>query len=215
MIQLLVGRVRRELSQEEWEITTSNIPADMRTEIERYRRWEDRHLSLLSKLLLAEGLKIIGKDSSLTAEIKRDDFGRPFICEDFDFNISHSGSVAVCAFSMSGKVGVDVEIIRPVDLEDFKNYMTAEEMRLIKESGNVPGSFFSLWTQKESAIKADGRGFSIPIEDVSLADGSALISGRKWSLTEVDIGGEYSLHVAANPGAPSINVIETHLLPGN
>jgi 4'-phosphopantetheinyl transferase len=122
---------------------------------------------------------------------------------DVTFNISHSGGIALFAFTRRREIGVDVEQVRrDFDVEAIAHrFFSAPEQRqldaLPKE--NKFEAFFRCWTRKEAYIKATGEGLSLPLHefDVSIAarDSDALLSTRPddseaalWSLREIPAG---------------------------
>jgi len=123
-----------------------------------------------------------------------------------EFNVSHSGDVALLAFARDRALGVDVEHLR----ENFdhaaiaRRFFSEQEQRQLEAlapSERYHG-FFRCWTRKEAYIKALGTGLSLPLNqfDVSLkaGDANALLSTRpdaaeaaRWSLQEVPAGNGY------------------------
>jgi 4'-phosphopantetheinyl transferase len=92
---------------------------------------------------------------------------------DFDFNLAHSGDLALLAFS-SRRVGVDVERLRemPNALAIARRFFSPREVAALKrlaEDARREG-FFSAWTRKEALIKAVGTGLAgLKETEVSLA----------------------------------------------
>jgi 4'-phosphopantetheinyl transferase len=84
-----------------------------------------------------------------------------------DFNASHSGGLAVFAFTTGLEIGVDVEQVRSLpDIEDIARRFfcfeeTEEIMSLPEKQRNR--AFFRCWTRKEAYIKAIGDGLSAPL----------------------------------------------------
>jgi 4'-phosphopantetheinyl transferase len=84
------------------------------------------------------------------------------------FNVAHSGGIALYAFSGGKSVGIDIESIRT----DFaceeiaaRYFAPAERKRLTQCPTSLKQrSFFACWTRKEAAIKAVGAGLSIPLD---------------------------------------------------
>jgi 4'-phosphopantetheinyl transferase len=125
---------------------------------------------------------------------------------DVAFNISHSGGIALLAFTRRREIGVDVEQVRSdFDLEAIARrfFSTHEQTQL---SALPPEkrfeAFFRCWTRKEAYIKATGDGLSLPLSqfDVSLDSGEsdALLATRPdgseaghWLLQEVPAGPGY------------------------
>jgi 4'-phosphopantetheinyl transferase len=84
------------------------------------------------------------------------------------FNASHSGSLALFAFTMGCELGVDVEEIRPlVDMNEIaQRFFCAEEAAelLSIPDGERCHAFFLCWTRKEAYLKAIGEGLSAPLD---------------------------------------------------
>ena len=113
------------------------------------------------------------------------------------FNASHSGNLALFAFTLDCEVGIDVEAIRPMtDIEDIaKRFFSAEETA---ELMSLPPDqrkqcFYFCWTRKEAYIKATGEGLSAPLDafQVTLRPGEPArivhlahdtSSARAWTL---------------------------------
>jgi 4'-phosphopantetheinyl transferase len=122
------------------------------------------------------------------------------------FNVSHSGGIALFAFTRRREIGVDVEQVRhDSDLEAIaRRFFSAhEQAQLAALPAEGKGeAFFRCWTRKEAYIKATGDGLSLPLSqfDVSLAAGEkdALLATRpdgaeagRWLLREVPGGSGY------------------------
>jgi len=80
------------------------------------------------------------------------------------FNVSHSGDVAVYAVTSHGTIGVDVECIRPVPhlMRLAQRYFSPQDcasLRDLTDQGQLQ-QFFHLWTEKEAYVKATGEGIS-------------------------------------------------------
>jgi 4'-phosphopantetheinyl transferase len=98
-------------------------------------------------------------------------YGKPALDEahaGLDFNLSHSGEVAVIAASWGRAVGVDVELRRPLpDLAALAERSFAPGERSALDAvpeAERPAAFFRCWTRKEAFIKATGRGLAQPLE---------------------------------------------------
>jgi 4'-phosphopantetheinyl transferase len=122
------------------------------------------------------------------------------------FNLSHSGGVALFAFTLHREIGVDVEQVRSdSDLEAIaRRFFSVEEQTHLAalSAAERVEAFFRCWTRKEAYIKATGDGLSLPLSqfDVSLAPGeaNALRATRpdgaeagRWLLREAPAGPGY------------------------
>ena len=128
----------------------------------RFIRWQDRQLGVLGKLLLLQALKQTGIYKSLE-QLSIAENGKPYFSDGPYFNISHSGNYAACILSTSSEVGIDVEEVKEIILEDFKSIFTLNEWKQIESSRHQTSVFYELWTKKEAILKADGRGLSISL----------------------------------------------------
>src|SRR5262249_20133919 len=96
--------------------------------------------------------------------------GKPALEPDagIEFNLAHSGGLAVLAFASGCPIGVDLEQIRPIpELREIAaRFFCAEEAAEIASlpSGERQRSFFRCWTRKEAYIKATGDGLSAPLD---------------------------------------------------
>jgi 4'-phosphopantetheinyl transferase len=198
MIRVLYAPIGEMLSGQAWDRYFLEMPRSVRARISRYRRWEDRQAGLFGKLLLAEGLVQCGYPSEHLQNLVRDTAGRPFLGLRIDFNISHSGGYAVCALCTAGRVGIDIEEIRPIDISDFKAHMTHDQWEEMMRSENRLEKFFTLWTQKEAVIKADGRGIALPLDKIAIAGEMAFLADDIWWVNEVKIADGYCCHLATS-----------------
>lgn len=84
------------------------------------------------------------------------------------FNVSHSGELALLAFTLDCELGVDIEQIRPMpDMPEIADrYFCAEEAAelMALPADRRESAFFLCWTRKEAYIKAVGDGLSAPLD---------------------------------------------------
>ncbi|MGZ8852142.1 MAG: 4'-phosphopantetheinyl transferase family protein [Thermoanaerobaculia bacterium] len=150
--------------------------------------------------------------------------GKPFVTgRPVEFNLSHSGDVALIVIA-DDPVGADIERIeaRPGIGTIAKESFQPDEQAWLNKQADVHRAFFRLWTLKEAAIKADGVGLSLPLDDVSIdtsaLDNSSQIEVRvrelRWVAHEISIGPQYCAAVAGQkPAAMHIRRLKP-LRPG-
>ena len=130
-----------------------------------------------------------------------------------EFNVSHSGEVALYAVGASGRIGVDVEQLRPLDdLEALaeRNFSAAERRALLAlPPAARAAAFFACWTRKEAFIKALGDGLAYPLDAFTVAftageparfleiRGEPAAAAR-WTLAALDVGAGYAAAVAVD-----------------
>lgn len=159
------------------------------------------------RTILAGYLKMAPSSLSFSYSKKeKPALGPPFASSNITFNVSHSGRIALLAFTRGREIGVDVEHLRSdSDLEGISRrfFSTNERNQLAAlPTEERAAAFFRCWTRKEAYIKATGDGLSLPLDqfDVSLGPGesNALLATRpdaseagRWLLREVPAGPGY------------------------
>jgi 4'-phosphopantetheinyl transferase len=129
-----------------------------------------------------------------------------FVGSELEFNLSHSGEIALVAVARNMDIGVDVERIR----EDFafkaiaQRFFTANEMAALQ---GLPvdlqrEAFYKCWTSKEALLKAKGMGLSGSLDEVHIvltreAGVRVTFEAGEWSLTELSPMGGYAAALAA------------------
>ena len=107
--------------------------------------------SLSARALLQKVLKEIDVNASISSLCTKKS-GKPYL-RDFDLNISltHSGEYVGCVVS-NKPVGIDIEEIREIRTAVISRVCSSEELEYLIQ--NNLSDFFTLWTLKESYIKA-------------------------------------------------------------
>jgi len=136
--------------------------------------------------------------------------GKPALAAAFgasrlQFNLSHSGDMALCAVAYDRAIGVDVEQIRAVvdATQIARRFFSAGENEAFAAvpDAEKPQAFFNCWTRKEAYIKAIGEGLSCPLDafDVSLTPGEpARILRIRGSEAAAERWSVYALSPAAS-----------------
>jgi 4'-phosphopantetheinyl transferase len=177
------------------------MPPGICASILRYKRWQDRQATLFGKLLLLRALRITFHDTGMHKfqSLEVPQYGKPFIPGGPDFNISHSGEMVVLAVTQSGAVGIDIEKIRAVNIEDFSRYVP--EVANLNEKydvDHVNNLFFDCWTQKEAVLKGYGKGLLAPLEQVAIKEGTARFYETTWFIKKLLIDEGYCCHAATD-----------------
>ncbi len=213
MIDILYTRFATPFPPEVLEDCLSAMPASIGEKIRRYHRWEDRQAGLLGKLLLKEALTGHGYGPDCLNLLQTDDYGRLRVGGAVDFNISHSGEFVLCAITSAGRVGVDIERIRAMDISGFHRYFSQENWQEINRASHSRQCFFDHWTMRESVIKADGRGLSVPLKELHVKEGKILLNGQVWHLKKVELANAYCCHVATDIANPELRLLGPAQIP--
>ncbi len=133
--------------------------------------------------------------------------GKPeLVGEELRFNLSHSEGAALVAVARSRSVGIDLERVnQDVQLERIARRICSS--RELAALDRVPPdkrleAFYNAWIRKEAFVKATGKGFSLPVEqvEVSLEPGSpARLLGvpagegpvSRWSIAALKLKGGF------------------------
>jgi 4'-phosphopantetheinyl transferase len=145
----------------------------------------------------------------------------------FEFNLSHTHELALCAISSVGRLGVDVEQLRPMDGDGrglIGRYFSASEQAefLSLADHDRLSAFFRGWTRKEAYLKAVGTGLATVLDsfDVTLAPhlpaailrvGDDLDAGERWSLFDLDAGPGYAAALAIEAHGRAVRVTTREL----
>ncbi len=93
--------------------------------------------------------------------------------ENVAFNVSHSHGVVLVALTLGGRLGVDLEKIRPkLEWRSLaQHYFSAVEVRALDGYPGATGlkAFFTCWTRKEAFVKALGGGLSYGLKEFDVS----------------------------------------------
>lgn len=162
----------RDLSKAEYEKWYSLMTMDKQQRVDRFRFADDRKRTVAGEMLARKAIAEWCHVSEEEIQFGKSEYGKPFaIGLDVEFNISHSGDMVVCAVD-NDPVGIDVELIRPIDLNVIQRICTENEItyvlgdNLSKNSFckitnySVLSRFFEIWTLKEAYGKLMGTGIT-------------------------------------------------------
>jgi 4'-phosphopantetheinyl transferase len=197
------------------------LSSNERARADRLRRSEDRGRFVVSRAalrrILGDCLGVAPKGLSLA----EGDFGKPYLAMTGapQFNLSHSGDLALIAVCRDLAVGVDIEQtgrgLGELDAIVSGYFSTAERLAYAAlPRSERARAFYRGWTRKEAVAKALGLGMSLPGPsfDVTLtAEPSLLRLGGEtapmpWSLIDLDLRTGYSGALAAAASGVSLSM---------
>ena len=171
--------------------------------INRYKAAEDRMRSLGAGMLLNSVLAENCPEVPLPPDIEFQEGGKPFLAgfDNIHFNLSHSGTYAVCALD-DFAIGIDIERIKPAKTGIAARFFSAEENEFLKTLPNgEQKAFFVVWTRKEAFLKALGKGLRMDLRSFSVCKKDSgvqeifevLQEGRSsgWFCTSMEFGENY------------------------
>lgn len=169
-VHVWLSSLRRENAEGFEEI----ISSDERVKANRFRLPEHRSRFIagrgILRIILAGYLRI--KPEQIGFEYNL--YGKPSMCgkleNEINFNLSHSGELAVYAFSRERKIGIDIESVQAFSIDErtAARCLTSRETEFLSR---LPENlrtqfFFNCWTQKEAYLKGCGKGLSFPANQI-------------------------------------------------
>ena len=122
-----------------------------------------------ARTLLAHAMRVEHGMDTLP-KIETQAGGKPCFstCSEVEFNLSHSGDLALCALD-STPVGVDVQIIKDSWRAALpRRICSAEEFTWLEEQEDLWTAFTTLWTLKEARAKYSGEGLRMGVRAISV-----------------------------------------------
>ena len=160
----------RDLSNEIYIHYYSLMSEEKKCRVDRFRFRDDKKRTVVGEMLARRAISEWCGVPEESIVFETTAHGKPYAKDlNIEFNISHSADMVVCVAD-ANPVGVDIEKIRPLDLNTAKKIFGEEEIRYIFEcipdaedynhylNDAVLQRFFELWTKKEAYGKLVGMG---------------------------------------------------------
>lgn len=154
------------LKPEDWNVLSEEERAQQQRFIPPIKRHEYAVTRLLVRKVLSRTLGLTPQELAFVPN----EWGRPAVAGStaVRFNLSHTEGLVVCAVSSSREVGVDTELRSRAPrilgmAERVFAPLELAELLALPESAREERAV-TLWTLKESYIKARGRGLSLALD---------------------------------------------------
>ena len=131
---------------------------------------------------------------------------RPYFDYGPDFNTAHSGNMVICCGTDIGRIGIDIEQVKEIELADYNDYFTPNEWDKIKHDG-----FYDFWTRKEAVLKAIGTGFHTTSSSVDVSGESLTYDGITYYVKPLDISQDYKCHIATTYAEAEVRFLRLDL----
>ena len=194
-----------------WATHFHAIPELCQQYILQFQRYEDRLDRLVGRLLLRDALIEQGFSDDCLERIILDENSRPYINKNIDFNISHSGDIVICALSENCRIGIDIERITPVNSADYHQFFSSHQLHEIAAAKDPNHNFFDSWTIRESLLKADGRGLTLPLQNFNPQLNRCTIDNCNYYYQKLDIAPKYSCHISSSKQIDNLTLSEKQL----
>lgn len=209
MIQIFYQKAILSFSVKKWGFYFRQMPEDIKERIRRYRKEENKYQLLIGRLLLKEGMNVLGFQDFRLEDLHYNENNCPLWNPVINFNIAHSGNVVACAFSKTRAIGLDVEKIRKINLADFAYILNEVDQNNIKLAANAYHEFFKIWTIKEAVTKAIGKGLAIDVQQIYIFNDFAELEGQRWYYQGLNFAEDFAAHIVSDK---EISQLETNML---
>ncbi len=181
------------------ESLTGILPGPVHERLEKISNPANRYRSALGDILTRFAIQSVTGLNAGKLAVDYGPNGKPFLGShpEIHYNISHSGEYVVCAVA-DVNLGIDVERIRDVNFRVAERYFSKAELTdlMALEGDKRRDYFFTLWTIKESYLKALGRGLT-----KSLSSFTVIRDEKGFSLSGEHSAAGYSVFSCSLPGS--------------
>ena len=194
MVELFAADIRQIAPRAEELIPL--LDEERQNRVRAYGKTDDALRSLAAGLLLCDAFG----ESARGALYEHGKRGKPYLAGRRPFNITHAGDYAVLALSAE-TVGVDLERIRAINWRRLSTrFFHPGEQAFLESAADPLTMFFTIWTLKESYLKAEGQGFSVSPKSFCVlpeGDSAVLQGGTAYHFRSVTAPEGYRLSVCA------------------
>lgn len=172
-----------------------HLPEGLQSKIDSFRFVADKQRSLMGNLIVRQFYAKTLNLNPMKIEFDYNEHEKPSLKNHpkAHFNISHSGDYVVVAFS-DCPVGVDIEKNKGNRLKVAKRFFTREELddlNAFPEEQKQIDYFYTLWTLKESYMKALGNGISMSLSSFSF---KKFYTDYRLSYSAEDMGYQFTTY---------------------
>lgn len=193
MVELYITDIKNILSN--MNVHLNSLTAQRREKAKKFYFLEDSLRCIAGGLLLQKILNV-----KTDNEIEYTIYEKPFLKNDSRFfNLSHSGDYVIMAVS-DKIVGVDIEKIKTADMEVAKKCFQKAEIEYLQNHPLPDKIFYSLWTRKESLMKATGYGLNMAPESfcvLPIDSSEIVLDGQTWYFKHYTLNEDYAVSVCA------------------
>ncbi len=138
------------------------VEKDKQERIKRLKFKNDKDLTMVGDILAKAAMQKVFGIAAADMKFGVGEFGKPYLAshKDAHYNISHSGSIVVCAV-YDKPIGIDIQKMNDMNFDSIaKRVFTKNEQEIYFSAPTEmqKEQFYRIWTAKESLIKFLGTG---------------------------------------------------------
>lgn len=153
----------------------SLLTADELSRAQRFQFATHRQHFMVSRGVLRQLLGHYRQQPAEHLTFEYNQYGKPQLAQTpmpLHFNVSHSGSQALMAFTAVGAIGIDLESTdKTLEWDNIcRRFFAPQEIEQIfaLPPAQQKSAFFQCWTRKEAFIKARGDGLSFSLKNFAV-----------------------------------------------
>jgi len=196
------------IPENHWNALVQQMPTSIQQRLLRYRKQENQYQLLLGRLLLKKILFDLGFMDFRLSDLQYTEHQKPVWKKPIEFSIAHSGKVVICAVSTHGVIGIDVERIQNLAIEDFHHVFNSKDYQELELSTDTMKTFFKLWTIKEAVSKADGRGLGMDVQHIYINEQIAQHQQDKWYYRQLLLAEGFQCHYVSKQAKMDSTVLK-------
>lgn len=151
MIKLTISKYNENLKEHSYELLRSCLSNSFKEKFDRLKDLKQKQFVAMEYLILKI---LLNKKNNFDFSFNK--YGKPFIENSLNFNISHSGDYLAVAVS-NNEIGIDLQKNKTVKESILKRICSEKEMMYIDDSGDKNFEFTKIWTKKEAFVKRYGQ----------------------------------------------------------
>lgn len=176
------------------------FPDEIRENINCYQNENDRNLRIISKILLVKAfVELFPFEKNILKRIKKTSENQPYIDGfNLNFSVSHTEKFCAVAVAEKGKIGMDAEMIKPISINDFDDFLHPAEKKFLSKKENPEKEFLNIWTKKEAVLKATGKAISDELNQIDAHLETTIFNDEKFYFKAIKISEEYIINITTN-----------------
>lgn len=182
-----VWQANLELPEPQIDDLATILSTDEKARADRFHRKRDRSAFIAARGILRMLLGQYLQYDPDRVQFSYTDRGKPFIADSaVQFNVSHSQGLALYAIANRRSVGIDIESIRDLEVEQLaQRFFSDREYQQLCQFSQKQQSdaFFTYWTAKEAYLKATGEGL-VGLQQVEILWQGETLSARRLTPEE-------------------------------
>lgn len=174
---------------------------------------EEKSIQITKTYARAMLLRLMDRHQISEHKINHTFWGKPYITGEFSFTISHSKNLVTVAGGSIKTLGIDVENHKAISLEELDGCFTPAEIDIIRKDPSPDRKTIHYWCCKEAALKADGRGLSVPMDSVTVSpamDTATIEVLDNYILIELPLHQDYACWLALPDKNIALHVEQFH-----